>query len=320
MKVDGATIRQFILARRNHPQRLGIAVVLVVAAGGLRWLVDSGSSGLPFTTFYPAILLAAVLLDWRYALVVSTASVIVIANFLAAEPLMPNYSAQRLALMGLLLLAGALLILTGTMLRRILAESNELMERQSGFNRELQHRIKNSLAIVQALASQASKATDPATFYRDLSGRLAALAKANEMLSLGSSHDCRLPELAREAVAPFNGTDRIKMAGEPCEVPEVTCVPLVMALHELCTNAVKHGALSNDSGRVDLSWRELGGLQLILVWQEQGGPPVLPPTHRGLGSRLLLAQAGIAAVDLDYAETGVRCEFLITGMVRRESR
>lgn len=318
---SGTAIRRFILAERGHAQRLAIAVVLVAVAGGLRWLVDSGSSGLPFTTFYPAILLAAVLLDWRYAVLVSAASVFVIANFLATEPLMPNYGIQRLALIGLLALAGALLILTGTMLRRLLAEVDELMERQAGFNRELQHRIKNSLAIVQALASQGSRTTDPRAFYRDFSGRLAALAKANEMLSLGTPQDCRLPELAEGATTPFNGGGRIRLFGEPCEVPVVTCVPLVMALHELCTNALKHGALSNESGVVDLTWCVLDEAQtpqLELVWQERDGPPVSAPSRRGLGSRLLVAQNGIAAVDLDYAVGGVRCKFLIADVEPRD--
>lgn len=309
--IDGTRLRRFILARRSHPERIAIALALVAAGFAVRWLVDRGAGGFPFTTFYPAVLVAAVLLDWRYALFTGLLSFGAIRLLTPAQPLMADYEAPRLVLLVLLLFAGSVLVLVGTMLRRMLAEVEDLMERQDGFNRELQHRIKNSLAIVQALAAQGARAPDPPAFFRDFGGRLAALAKANELLSLGNDSECRLPELAEQAVGPFNGEDRIRLAGEPCEVPAEACVPLVMALHELCTNALKHGALSNADGSVALDWRvesSEDGRRVRFAWRETGGPAVTAPTRRGLGSRLLVPQKGIEAVETRFEAEGLCCD------------
>jgi two-component sensor histidine kinase len=309
--IEGARLRRFILARRSHPERLAIAVGLVAVGFGVRWIVDRGAGGLPFTTFYPAVLVAAVLLDWRYAAFASALSVVAIRLLSPDVPLFPEYDLQRIVLLLLLAFAAAVLILVGTMLRRMLAEVDELMERQAGFNRELQHRIKNSLAIVQALAAQGARAADPPAFFRDFGGRLAALAKGNELLSVGSNSECILPDLAEEAVGPFNGEGRIILSGDPCEVPSVACVPLVMALHELCTNALKHGALSNAEGSVALGWRVEAtehGKRVCFEWRESGGPAVAPPTRRGLGSRLLVRQKGIEAVETRFEPEGLCCD------------
>lgn len=311
---DSVALKRLILAKRSHTERFAIAIALIAAATLLRWVIDQGRLGVPFSTYFPAVLIAAILLDWRYALFVTIACTLVINEVFMGSGWFSTFDAPRLALFGLFAFSSGLLVLTGVTVRRLLADINDLMDDQSRFNVELQHRIKNSLAIVQAMASQGARASDPAEFYRNLSGRIGALAKANELLSVGSKQDCRLPVLASEAVAPFRDDSRMRLRGPACTVPKLSCVPIVMALHELCTNAMKHGALSVPDGHVDLEWRIESteeGPMLVIEWRETGGPEVAPPTHRGLGSRLLIPQKGIADVVLAFPEEGVTCRMTV---------
>lgn len=314
MTRNSVALKRLILAERSHFLRFAIAVALIAAATLLRWVIDQGRLGVPFSTYFPAVLVAAILLDWRYAAFVMVACALVINEVFMGPGWFSTFDAPRLTLFGLFALSSSLLVVTGATIRRLLADIDNLMDEQSRFNVELQHRIKNSLAIVQAMASQGARASDPADFYRNFSGRIGALAKANELLSIGSKQDCRLAVLASETVAPFCDDNRMRLRGPACTVPKVSCVPIVMALHELCTNAMKHGALSVPDGSVDLEWRvestERGPI-LVIEWQETGGPEVVSPSHRGLGSRLLVPQKGIADVVLAFPKEGVTCRMTV---------
>lgn len=305
-------LRRIILKPRSHSESIAIAMALVALAVGLRWVIDQGSLGVPFTTLYPAVMVAALLLNWRYAVGIAVASAVIINELYVGERWFASLEPARIALFGLLALSSGLLIITGSTIRKLLLDIEDLLETQSQFNRELKHRIKNSLAIVQAMASQSARNSEPADFYKALTGRIGALAKANDFLTLDGPQETRsLRSLTEEAIAPFSQTGKFRLNGPDCIVPEVSCIPLVMALHELCTNAIKHGALSQDGGMVEISWDlkdHAGQKQLSLHWQEKDGPEVVEPTRKGLGSRLLSAQKGIAAVDLQFPHQGVHCE------------
>jgi two-component sensor histidine kinase len=114
-------------------------------------------------------------------------------------------------------------------------------------------------------------------------------------------------------VAPFDER-RFMLDGPPCRAARDAVTPLMMALHELCTNATKYGALSTDDGGVWLRWMIDGkspAPTITLLWEEHGGPPVSVPQHRGLGSRLLAAHGGLSAVTLDWRPQGLRCEMSV---------
>ncbi|WP_184250066.1 sensor histidine kinase [Novosphingobium chloroacetimidivorans] len=177
------------------------------------------------------------------------------------------------------------------------------------FNRELQHRTKNSIQMVSALASQASKAPDPAAFYDKLAARLNALAKANELLRYGVLAACDMEELVTGSFAPF-AREQITVQGPKCCVAKDACTPLVMALHELGTNAKKYGALSRPEGHVEISW-EIMDDQIKVSWCESGGPPVSTPTRKGLGTRLITQQSQFRAVSLDFSSAGLTCQISI---------
>ena len=208
-------------------------------------------------------------------------------------------------------------------------------ERQSLLVNELNHRVKNSLAVALALADQTRRACDaakhpPERFHADFQTRLVALAAAHDLLTREHWEGAPLTALVRTALAPHAGKaetseSRVAASGPPVRLAPETAIALAMAFHELATNAAKHGALSVRAGRVEVAWRvqpppegtaaagAAAGKMLVLEWTERGGPPVKgPPKRRGFGSRLIerglpiqLGRGG--TVDLDFAPEGLRC-------------
>lgn len=179
---------------------------------------------------------------------------------------------------------------------------------------ELNHRVKNTLAVVQALAQQTFRhAASPET-RRSFEGRLAALAAANDMLTREDWDSAVLGRLAADVLhAGRSGGERVTLAGPRVLLSPKQAVALTLALHELFTNALKYGALSNDSGRVNVAWQladDGTGPVLRLTWTEAGGPPVSAPERRGFGSVLIeraLGQDCGATVTIDYPATGLVC-------------
>jgi PAS domain S-box-containing protein len=170
-------------------------------------------------------------------------------------------------------------------------------ERQRLLMAELDHRVKNILSNVGAIAHLSShRATSVSAFMEALDGRIRAMSRAHTLLRRGTWDRANLADLATEALSPFRsrvGTN-IVISGAPVWiVPELT-QSLALILHELATNAVKHGALSSESGRVRVSWSQVDDprRQLKLVWEEQGGPVVSEPTTKGFGLTVLQAAAG----------------------------
>ena len=305
-------VRQGIL-NDNRPFAVSLAwsVTGVAAAVLLRQMLAPALHGVPFVTFFPAVLVISIILGWRWALAVAVVSA-ALANFLFIDPPFGwALGSSGLIATGAFLVTAILTLITGATLRQTVREidaSNRLAEH---LNTELQHRVKNNLAVVQGLARQTARsATLPDDFYAAFSGRLAALAEAHNLLASGNWQGSQLPELPRAALRPFNDHKAITFDGPPCVVPAASCVPLVLGLHELGTNAIKYGALSVNTGRVEVRWR-LEGDDLLIEWQEAGGPPVTPPSRRGLGSRLLSRQAGLSSVVTDYRPEGVRCQFTV---------
>lgn len=176
---------------------------------------------------------------------------------------------------------------------------------------ELNHRVKNSLAIVQSIASQTLRgATDLQAAREALESRIGSLARAHDLLTDRSWSGADLAAVVARALEPFEAS-RLEVSGPTVDVPPRHALALSMALHELATNAAKYGALSNAAGRVQVRWTVDGTGMLRLEWLESGGPPVLPPQRRGFGSRLLkdgLMRELAGETRLDYAPTGLRCE------------
>jgi PAS domain S-box-containing protein len=183
-------------------------------------------------------------------------------------------------------------------------------ERQSLLVHELNHRVKNTLTTVQALAAQIVRdPSDPEQGYQAFIGRLMALAKAHDVLTREQWIEADLLDVVAGAVSPFQGDrTRIMTEGPSLAISPGQVLALSMALHELGTNATKYGALSSAGGRVSVTWATDDGL--VVTWVEAGGPPVQRPTRRGFGSRLLeraLTNQLGGSVNLAFEPSGVKC-------------
>jgi two-component sensor histidine kinase len=207
-------------------------------------------------------------------------------------------------------------------LRRAIAERDDVLEanrtfeqRQSLLVRELHHRVKNTLATVQALVGATRRSTGSFdAFYRSFSNRITSLAKTHTLLTEDYWQTAPLREIALSELKPFaeSRQPRFMLIGPPVELSADLAVPVGMALHELTTNAICHGALSVPGGHVEVRWsvdEGEGVRKLHLEWRERGGPPVGEPQHQGFGTTLLqrvLPMQCKAEVEVQYDPEGLR--------------
>jgi PAS domain S-box-containing protein len=195
-------------------------------------------------------------------------------------------------------------------------EQARSQERQKLLINELNHRVKNTLAIVQSLASQSFRAipnSEPAR--RSFDARLNALAAAHTLLTASNWESARLLDTVRSSVSATAGAaaDRFSIHGPDFLLQPQTAVSLAMVIHELSTNAIKHGALSNEAGKVKIDWRleeEEDRCRLQVEWAESGGPRVTESQRRGFGTRLI--ERGMSAeqgssVTLRFEPDGLHC-------------
>jgi two-component sensor histidine kinase len=158
--------------------------------------------------------------------------------------------------------------------------------------------VKNMLSLVQSLANQTIADEPAARVFRDtFLGRLQALAQAENLVLDGHAQEIELEQLVRRSIEPFEAADAgaLIAEGPPLRLPARSARIIALVLHELGTNATKHGALSVPEGRVRISWQvedRAEGRQVRLRWREEGGPEVPPPDRRGFGTRLLTNLAG----------------------------
>jgi PAS domain S-box-containing protein len=180
---------------------------------------------------------------------------------------------------------------------------------------ELNHRVKNSLATIQAIAAQSFNTGRPlAQAQEAFTSRIVALAEAHDLLTRENWEGAELHDIAARLAVLHGGSARFELAGPAIRLSPRTALSLSMALHELATNAVKYGALSVPSGRILIRWDlapGAGAERLDLTWTEIDGPPVKPPTQRGFGSRLI--ERGLAAelsgeASIRFEPTGVVCQ------------
>jgi PAS domain S-box-containing protein len=182
---------------------------------------------------------------------------------------------------------------------------------------ELNHRIKNTLATVQSIAEQTLRAAevDPTT-RQVLTDRLIALSEAHNVLVKENWAGADLHSIVDQALTPYGHDSgrRFQVDGPPVRLSPQQAVAMALALHELATNALKYGALTRPEGTIDVTWNlaqdGLGGRHVTLLWQENGGPPVTPPTHMGFGTRLIARTFGRESggrATVDYPAHGARC-------------
>ncbi|WP_280948945.1 HWE histidine kinase domain-containing protein [Microvirga flocculans] len=177
-----------------------------------------------------------------------------------------------------------------------ITERKRAEQRQNLLLHELNHRVKNTLATVQSLAVQTFRSSkNPADIQKDFMARLLALSATHNILTQTLWESASIRDILEAELSPYGGggpeQERIRIEGEDVLLKPQQALSLGMAIHELSTNAAKHGALSTADGQTSISWHVEGagqeGRQLVLRWSEQGGPSVDGPRSRGFGTRLI---------------------------------
>jgi PAS domain S-box-containing protein len=200
-----------------------------------------------------------------------------------------------------------------------ITERRQAEQRDKIFAREVDHRAKNLLTLVQATV-HLTRADTVEGLKAAIEGRLQALSNAHTLLAKSRWAGANLHTLITEELAPYNltpynlkGIVRAQISGSEILLEPKSAQAMAMVLHELTTNAVKYGALSVPSGRVRVEWSR-GETQLVIRWSEAGGPPVKPPIHQGFGTRVF---DGVVKSELqgtlhfDWKPDGLACEMVV---------
>jgi PAS domain S-box-containing protein len=198
-----------------------------------------------------------------------------------------------------------------------LAERRRVEQHQELLLAELNHRVKNTLAIVMSIATQTLRhSTSAEAFRRGFETRIMALAEAHNLLTDGNWEGASLRAMTERVLNPYRDGEHARhtFTGGDIHVGPKAAVALVMALNELATNAAKYGALSRNNGHVHVGWTgrdDKGEKRFEVSWRETGGPPVKAPSRKGFGTRLIkgLAEDAAGRVSIDFARDGLICIF-----------
>lgn len=297
-------------------------IVFAMALAIRAWFDPVLPAGFPFLTFFPAVIICGFVFGVRQGLIVATLSGLA-AWYFFISPGRFDFSLGTLLAMGLYLFVIAtdltLIYMMKQAYRQEISTREEvqrLAEQQEVMAQELDHRLKNIFATINAIISlslkNASSADELAARLRD---RLTALGRSNLLLrGLREGEDASLQSVIFQALEPFAivGTPRFTAHGPRVPIGGQTVVVLSLILHELGTNAAKYGALSVGHGQVSLIWDietdQDGTEQLVMRWSESGGPPPLTPQPGSGGFGSTLMKRVIAGVrghtEIAYPETG----------------
>ncbi|WP_296595473.1 sensor histidine kinase, partial [Phenylobacterium sp.] len=243
---------------RSVAARIALGLLLAALALGLRLALSPWIGlGAPFAAFVLAVLVAAVfggiLSGFTCALALAAGGAVFVA------PQANAVEVRRLVLgVGFFLASSGFVIWVVTLLRAALAREVAARDAERLLKQEMHHRVKNTLAVVHSLADQTFRgATDAEAARRHFADRLTALAKAHDLLVDAGWGEVTVGALAERALAPFRPAEaeRLTLSGPAASVSPEAAVALTLCLHELATNAAKHGALSDGAGRVALEWR-----------------------------------------------------------------
>lgn len=195
-----------------------------------------------------------------------------------------------------------------------ITDRKEAEQRQALLVREVDHRARNALAVVQSIV-RLTRARSIDGYVAAVEGRIGALARSHALLSHSRWRGADLGKLVDEELAPYraNGRGKVIVAGPRVVLEPAAAQSLSLALHELATNAAKYGSLSAPAGQATLTWEVRSG-DLLLDWSETGGPPVEPPSTQGFGSRLINSSIGgvlNGAVAFDWRRDGLHCTLSI---------
>lgn len=285
-------------ARRNRALSLVFSLLLIAAAVALRMLTPITLS---YVTFYPAVILATVAGGWAVgvgAMLISTACVLLVIAPVTGSPTGNVYTYWNVGafwFVCLLIIWLTNLLIDVLMSTREKADKLQVLyrklaaaeKRQQTLMRELSHRLKNQYAVILAMArAVGNTSTSVAAYQEAFSERLQSMSRSHDLLTRRDWKAVSLRDLINSELKAFRQEGRLEVRGDDLWLKEHAVVNIGLALHELATNAAKHGAWSGPEGKVIVSWLASDD-NLQFCWQESGGPPPRPGEARGFGSKIL---------------------------------
>ncbi|MBB3949086.1 sensor histidine kinase [Aureimonas jatrophae] len=306
-------MKAFVWAERISSTPLAawtLAALAFLTALGVRFASDHVlPAGFPYLTFFPAVILTAFFAGlWpgvACAVLSGLAAWYWFIPPVGVFTMNPSVAVALLFYIGVVSVDLLLIHVTHRAVRSLRverAQTRSLLSRQKSLlddqqarvrqqavlQRELSHRMKNTLAMVQAVVSQSLRnALDTRDASEKASARIQALASAQDVLTATDWAASDVAAVVAASVAPHCADgERVTLQGPPARVEAQQALGLALAIHELSTNAVKYGALSTDEGRVSVRWDVGPQDRFAFVWEERGGPPVAAPERRGFGSKL----------------------------------
>lgn len=282
---------------------IAIGVAIAVFATAVRYIIPLDYEVMTTAFIFPAILFAAIIAGRVGAL-----TTMVVGVPLMVYAIIPRSSPETVFdvtriignfLIGLTILAAN----EWALYSRMHTERENAKRKQEDFKmfaKELAHRVKNILSVVQSVAYQTLK-TDEVLFEK-FAGRLAALATAQSLVVLHTRvQDIDIKQLIEQTIVPFIPS-RFKLHGKSFNVLQQNGTWLALVLYELCTNSAKYGALSSPSGHVTIKWRKVNHNSFEVEWKEHGGPAIeQPPQGNGFGTKLLRGN------EMHWEKDGLRC-------------
>ncbi|MBT9370517.1 sensor histidine kinase [Rhizobium sp. CSW-27] len=297
-----------LIPRRRPSLLVGqlIALGCAAVAVGLWFLLRSVLLGAPFITFFPFIVVATAWGGRAGGIALMTCGVVFATTvWLSIRPVsLPS----ALISSTVFTLFGALTVGIIHAMQVLVAALERAEQQAEVLAREMRHRVGNIMQLVQAIAQMTARScSDLSEFMPRFEGRMRALSEAHRMSSGQNAMPNDLETMLRILLSAYD-PERLRLIGPACSLDGDTAPRVALVIHELATNAAKYGALSVPHGAVRIEWHLLPAT-LELVWREEGGPPVSPPTRKGFGSRLIAASLapGGGAADLHFDPEGLRC-------------
>jgi len=280
-----------------------------VAGTVLRLAIDPYVEGVPYITFFPLVAVAS-LFGGVLGGAICTALSVFVGLYVWVPP---EFS---LTVKGVGFVSGAAFVISASVIVTTVYLLNEAVQalrrseaRASLIAREMQHRVKNALQVVQSISTMTvGNATSAMDHQAKLNARIEAFAQAIEAPRRANHLPVDLKQLLAKVLHPFDHAN-VKLSGPDITLSDDTGSMLGLAIHELATNASKYGALSSPTGYIDIRWLSDDGKTARLEWSERGGPPVVPPSQTGFGSKLLrtaFRDTG-SPTTIVFEPTGVRC-------------
>lgn len=305
---------------------LGLGALLGLGLGSVRvLLVPLMGSTAPFALVYVAITAATVLAGWRAGLAALLCGQ-ALSWYAVFEPRLSFdlRSPTDLAVIAVTIVAELLVVLAIALYQKevltVTAARDEMDAARQTVIDEMNHRVKNTLAVVMGIAGQTLK-EDKDGGASAFMARLAALGRAHDLLVKEPSGRASISELIDRCVEPYriNGDERIKVDGPSLHLSRAAAINLALVVNELATNAIKYGALSSPAGTIHLDWSAVEGGVLSLRWRETGGPLIQAPARSGFGTRMIKACVhGKGSANFDFDPDGLRCEISMSQALSSE--